>query len=341
MRNKWILALILLCSGCLPGMATRAASPAKLFTLTSPDGRLKVDVRDQEGVAYRLTDGDNVLLTWSGIGLKLADGTAVGEARCITSVCRRSLTEQIEAPFYRQQRFTTAYNELDVRLKGGFGVTFRAYNEGVAYRFYTTRRQETVIAGEQADFTFTGDQTVYLPYSTNDKKPEAMAFQNFYDVTPLSKAADKWAFLPVTVECGQRKVTLLESDLESYPGMFVTTHGAAAHQLKEVFAAYPAETDYYPWRKQQYVTKTTDFIARSNGARTYPWRVLAVTRDDRHMPVNNLVYALASPNRIGDTAWIETGKVAWDWWNDWNIYGAPANFRPVDFKAGCNTKTYE
>lgn len=334
MRNKWILALILLCSGCLPDIHIRAASPAKLFTLTSPDGRLKVDVRDQEGVAYRLTDGDNVLLTWSGIGLKLADSTAVGEARSITSVRRRSLTEQIEAPFYRQQRFTTSYNELDVRLKGGFGVTFRAYNEGVAYRFYTTRRQETVIAGEQADFTFTGDQTAYLPYSTNDKKPEAMAFQNFYDVTPISKAADKWAFLPVTVECGQSKVTLLESDLESYPGMFVTTQGAGTHQLKGVFAAYPAETDYYPWRKQQYVTKTTDFIARSNGTRTYPWRVLAVTRDDRDMPVNNLVYALASPNRIGDTSWIETGKVAWDWWNDWNLKG-------VSFKAGINMDTYK
>lgn len=47
------------------------------------------------------------------------------------------------------------------------------------------------------------------------------------------------------------------------------------------------------------------------------------------MPVNNLVYALASPNRIGDTSWIKTGKVAWDWWNDWNL-------KDVPFKAGIN-----
>lgn len=97
---------------------------------------------------------------------------------------------------------------------------------------------------------------------------------------------------------------------------------------------YPTKTDFYPWRRQKYVTETTDFIARSKGARPYPWRVLAVTEKDTDMPVNNLVYALASPNRIGDTSWIKTGKVAWDWWNDWNLKGVP-------FKAGINMDTYK
>lgn len=52
------------------------------------------------------------------------------------------------------------------------------------------------------------------------------------------------------------------------------------------------------------------------------------------MPVNNLVYALASPNRIGDCSWVKPGKVAWDWWNDWNLKGVP-------FKAGINMDTYK
>ena len=61
---------------------------------------------------------------------------------------------------------------------------------------------------------------------------------------------------------------------------------------------------------------------------------MAITEDDREMPVNNLVYALATPNQIGDISWIKSGKVAWDWWNDWNLKG-------VDFKAGINTRTYQ
>ena len=44
--------------------------------------------------------------------------------------------------------------------------------------------------------------------------------------------------------------------------------------------------------------------------------------------------ALASPNRSGDYSWIKTGKVAWDWWNDWNLKGVP-------FKAGINMDTYK
>lgn len=220
-----------------------------------------------------------------------------------------------------------------MKLQGGFGVTFRAYNDGVAYRFYTTVASEVTVKDEVAEFNFPQDYTAYLPYTTNDKKPMAMAYQNVYDITPLSKAQPKLAFLPVTVDCGSVKLTLLESDLEAYPGMFVQLQ-QGKYGLKGVFAPYPAKTDFYPWRKQEYVTETTDFISRSRGSRSYPWRVLAITEKDTDMPVNNLVYALASPNRIGDTSWVKTGKVAWDWWNDWNLKGVP-------FKAGINMDTYK
>ena len=92
--------------------------------------------------------------------------------------------------------------------------------------------------------------------------------------------------------------------------------------------------DYYKWRGMSYVAETEDYIAKSKGPRTYPWRVMAITEQDTEMPVNNLVYALATPNQIGSTDWIKPGKVAWDWWNDWNLKG-------VDFEAGINTRTYQ
>ena len=159
-----------------------------------------------------------------------------------------------------------------------------------------------------------------------------MAYQATYDVKPLSETRKQLAFLPVTVDCGSVKVTLLESDLEAYPGMFVEPTGT--NGLKGVFASYPKKTDYYPWRKQLYVTETENFIAKVKGTREYPWRILAVTEKDSEMPVNNLVYALASPNRIGDYSWVKPGKVAWEWWNDWNLKG-------VGFSTGINMDTYK
>lgn len=330
MKNNKKLYLAILSLLLLIGNASFAAKEKK-YVLSSPDGTLKVEISAGNELAYQVMHGNDTILSHSNIGLVLENGTIVGKTPRITGERRRKIKDNIESPFYRFKEFVATGNELDLKLKGGFGIIFRAYNEGVAYRFYTTQSSDIIIKEEQAEFNFKEDYTAYLPYTTNDKKPMAMAYQNVYDIIPLSKAQPKLAFLPVTVDCGSVKLTLLESDLEAYPGMFVQSQ-QGKYGLKGVFAPYPAKTDFYPWRKQEYVTETTDFISRSRGSRSYPWRVLAITEKD--MPVNNLVYALASPNRIGDTSWIKTGKVAWDWWNDWNLKGVP-------FKAGINMDTYK
>ena len=332
MKNNKKLCFAILSLLLLIGNASLAAKEKK-YVLSSPDGTLKMEISAGNELAYQVMHGNDTILSHSNIGLVLENGTIVGKTPRITGERRRKIKDNIESPFYRFKEFVATGNELDLKLKGGFGIIFRAYNEGVAYRFYTTQSSGIIIKEEQAEFNFKEDYTAYLPYTTNDKKPMAMAYQNVYDITPLSKAQPKLAFLPVTVDCGSVKLTLLESDLEAYPGMFVQSQ-QGKYGLKGVFAPYPAKTDFYPWRKQEYVTETTDFISRSRGSRSYPWRVLAITEKDTDMPVNNLVYALASPNRIGDTSWIKTGKVAWDWWNDWNLKGVP-------FKAGINMDTYK
>lgn len=332
MKNNKKLCLAILSLLLLIGNASFAAKEKK-YVLSSPDGTLKVEISAGNELAYQVMHGNDTILSHSNIGLVLENGTIVGKTPRITGERRKKIKDNIESPFYRFKEFVATGNELDLKLKGGFGIIFRAYNEGVAYRFYTTQSSDIIIKEEQAEFNFKEDYTAYLPYTTNDKKPMAMAYQNVYDITPLSKAQPKLAFFPVTVDCGSVKLTLLESDLEAYPGMFVQSQ-QGKYGLKGVFAPYPAKTDFYPWRKQEYVTETTDFISRSRGSRSYPWRVLAITEKDTDMPVNNLVYALASPNRIGDTSWIKTGKVAWDWWNDWNLKGVP-------FKAGINMDTYK
>lgn len=343
MKNNLPLKLIVISMLMCFGNNPLGAASGKKYVLASPDGKLKVEINSGDGLSYLLMHEKDTILSPSNIGLVLADGTTIGNNSQVTGTKRKKIRDNVESPFYRFKEFAASCNELDLKLKGGFGLIFRAYDEGVAYRFYSTQKADITIKDEMAEFNFNGDYTAYLPYTTNDKQPMAMAFQNIYDVTPLSKAQPKPAFLPVTVDCGKAKLTILESDLEAYPGMFVTAHpslptsqpfSSSAYSLKGVFAPYPAKTDFYPWRMQEYVTETTDFIARSSGARTYPWRVLAVTEKDTDMPVNNLVYALASPNRIGDTSWVKTGKVAWDWWNDWNLKGVP-------FKAGINMDTYK
>ncbi len=323
---------------------TGSEASAKDYTVASPNGKNIVTVSDGIKITVRHNSLKVVdLLTGLDISTGKASATRKASPTSITSARKTGVTkETILATFYRQKSFTTAYCQLDIKLGKDWGMHVRAYDEGVAYRFYTTSKKEAVITDEMADFCFPEDSKAWLAYSTNDQKPFAMAFQNYYDETLLTEAKDKYAFLPATIERlltdeagkgtnGGVKVTLLESDLRSYPGMFLKADGT---HLKAAFAKYPKKMAYYKWRGMSYVETTEDYIAKSTGPRTYPWRVMAITESDTEMPVNNLVYALATPNQTGDTSWIKPGKVAWDWWNDWNLKG-------VDFEAGINTRTYQ
>ena len=312
---------------------------AKDYTVTSPNGKNEVTVDDglmmtvahagKTIVSIKADQAYQLFPYWENNVPTLGKYNSHVGKKKYAGIKR--MAETIQAPFYRQKKIQMKGNQMDLKLANGFGLQVRAYDEGVAYRFYNTNKKVTVITTETAEFCFPEDSKAWLAYSTNNEKPFAMAFQNYYDETLLSKAQDKYAFLPTTVDVGDVKVTILESDLRAYPGMFLKADG---HILKASFAKYPKKMAYYPWRGMSYVEETEDFMAKSTGARSYPWRVLAITENDTEMPVNNLVYALAEPNQIGDTSWIKPGKVAWDWWNDWNLKG-------VDFKAGINTRTYE
>ena len=289
-------------------------SMAKTYRVTSPNGRLAADVccGDQLTLSVSL-DGRTILLP-SPLGLTLNDGTRVEALKTQASRLKP------------QDTLTLTFGKT-------FSLVVKAFDEGIAYQFQTKHKGETIIANETADYQFPADAKCWLAYSTNDKKPFAMAFQNVYLETALAEAPDKLAFLPATVETGGVKVTILESDLRSYPGMFLKPTSTKDSKLSAVFPPYPKKMGHYAWRGMTYVSETESFIARSTGPRTYPWRIIAVADNDTLMPLNPLVDALATPNRIGDTSWIRPGKVAWDWWHDWNLRG-------VDFVAGINTRTY-
>ncbi len=331
-----VLYFVLGLLGCVCRLSPAWAADRPLV-LKSPDGSLEVIVYTEGQLSYALKHKEQLVLDKSPIGLVLENKT-LGEHVKVSQANRRSLVEEhIAAPNYRCASFTVTYNELNLKFKENSGVVLRAYDEGIAYRFYTSSKSPLVIKDELVRMNFSKDYETYMAYSTvqSGRDQYVMAFQNIYTKATVKGVNTKnIAFLPITVDCGEGlKMTLLESDLENYPGMFIKGDGKSC-TLQGTFAKYPAEMKSFPPRAMKRVTSRTGYIAKTEGTRNYPWRIWAVTEKDTEMPVNNLVYALASPNRIGDCSWIKTGKVAWDWWNDWGIYN-------VDFKAGINMDTYK
>jgi alpha-glucosidase len=126
-------------------------------------------------------------------------------------------------------------------------------------------------------------------------------------------------------------VAITEADLRDYPEMSLTRGGLAG--LAGVFPQYPATTEMVRDRTERVLTRER-WIARTNGPREFPWRVIVVARRAADLPETDIVYRLGAETALADTSWIRPGKVAWDWWNFNNLYGVP-------FRAGVNTETYK
>ncbi len=328
---------LLLGAALLLGMNNAEAKSAKL---TSPNDNIIVVISDDGGLHLELKYLIMPMLRPSPIGLEIQGQKNAPKIKSVKNKGKK--VDYITSPFYRQSSFAFEYKSMTVNLNNGVSIDVIASDQGVAYRYVTNYKkgknpQEIIVTNETAQYNISGDRECWIPYSTNDENPMAMAFQNVYDHTNLSHAQDKLAFLPLTVAYPMGsldiKMTITESDLNAYPGMWLKADTTRLSLVGQ-FAPYPKDQAYYPWRKQLYVKNGMDYIARTKGVRTFPWRIFTVTVSDTNMPVNNMVYALAEPSRIKDTSWIQPGKVAWDWWNDWGLKGVP-------FKAGINMDTYK
>ncbi|MBO4487515.1 MAG: glycoside hydrolase family 97 protein [Bacteroidaceae bacterium] len=303
----------------------------KVETITSPDGKLKVEVAFGNDLKFSVYDGSTTLLKDSRIGMTVQNGPKVGVNPVLKKRINAAINEQIAAPFYRESNVENNCNEMTLKMADGFSLIFRAYNTGVAYRFASEKKGEMIIESELAEFNFPEDYEAWIPYVNEySDGPYSVSFENVYQHIKLS-AATQVAFTPLAVECQNAKVSFMESDLESYPGIFLR---ASKAKLTAEFAQYPKAHKFTGRLKKLVVTERENYIAKVNGTRSFPWRVMVVTHKDTEMPVNNLVYALASPNRIGDTKWIKPGKLTWDWWNALTLTG-------MDFRPGINTETYK
>lgn len=313
-------------------LGTVAVFAQKTETVLSPNGQLKIEVKFGSTLTYSVYDGANALLKDCRIGMDIQGLNEIGTSPQLKKVTPKQVSEEVVSPFYRVPKFQSSYNEKAFTLKNGFTITFRAFNEGVAYRFSSNLKKpaQLIVKNEIAEFNFPEDYMAWIPYVTNHDEPYRTSFENMYDNVKISEAKEL-AFAPLTVDCKTAKVTIMESDVESYPGLFLAAKGT---KFTADFAEYPKTFTYVDGRKQKIVKERESFIAKTRPTRTFPWRVLAITHNDTEMPVNNLVFALASPNRIGDVSWIKPGKLAWDWWNSFSLTG-------VDFKVGVNNDTYK
>jgi alpha-glucosidase len=313
----------------------------KQYTLSSPNGKIQVDVSVGQSIEYTVKHISDVLIAPSPISMELDNGIVWGVDPKLQKASNRTVNEVIPAIIYKKKEVADHFNELTLTFKGDYRVIFRAYDDGIAYRFVSTSKKPFRVKSEQAVFNFPSDCKAYIPYVREDRidsfeKQFFNSFENVYAYTHLS-AWDKrrYAFSPLLIETGDgKKICLTEADLINYPGMYFY-NGDGSNSLKGVFAPYPKEVKQGGHNELQMLVQSHEnYIAAYDKGTGFPWRTVIIAENDYELADNDMVYKLATPTVDMDFSWVKPGKVAWDWWNDWNLYN-------VDFRAGINNETYK
>ena len=103
-----------------------ATVSAENYLITSPDGKIVAELNTNKSLSLQFKYNGSILLQESSIGVTLNDGTDMGKNPKVASHKLSNHKETIHAPFYRQQNFETAYQELNLKLKNGFGIILKS-----------------------------------------------------------------------------------------------------------------------------------------------------------------------------------------------------------------------
>ncbi|MBM6781129.1 glycoside hydrolase family 97 protein [Bacteroides mediterraneensis] len=309
-------------------LASSAAMFAENYTVKSPDERILVNVETGATTTYSVTFNGKTILNPSPLSMTFDNGVVIGRNMKVKDVQHRT-EDQMLTPVVRQKsdKIRDHYNEM-VLNADQYKLYFRVYNDGLAYRFHTDFADSLKVISEEVDYCFPEDYNTLFP----EERTILSAQQPLFKPMKLSEiGTDRFCSTPVLIKVDdQARIFISESDLESYPGMFLKKQGK--YELAGKFAAYSLEEEKTDDR-QIFPTKRADYIARVNGTRNYPWRAMIVAENDANLVTNQLIYKLA-PESQGDFSWVKPGKIAWDWYNALILTG-------VDFKCGVNNDTYK
>ena len=322
--RRYFLLVVCLCLASL----LRAQNKLELI---SPNGELKVSLNLSDKIYYSIDYNGDVLLKDNTLQLTLRN-QVLGENPKLRRQKRTSVDEQLTpiVPL-KFAKVNNRYNQLLLTFKD-YSVEFRAFDDGVAYRFITSQKGDVEVMNEEFAINFPSDYLLHLQqpgsFHTAYEEPYTHVQSNAW------KPEERIAVLPVLIDTQKDyKILISESDLADYPCMFLK--GTWTNGEISVFPKAPLAFAENSDRSVK-ITQEADYIAKTKGTRNYPWRYFVISKNDKQLIENTMTYKLAEKNQLQNVSWIKPGQVSWEWWNDASPYGPDVNF-----VSGYNLDTYK
>ena len=303
---------------------------AKVIDVKSPNGELNISVDVKDKIYYSVSYGNDLLLKDCYLNLQLENET-LGNNPKLRSTKKGVIDESVKREIPLKNAVVKNHcNTLRMNFAGNYAVEFRVFDNGVAYRFITDKKGDNIVMGEDFVLNFPANYKAHL------SQPNGFKTSYEYPYTHVNseeyKATDRMSYLPILLETDKPyKILISEADLHDYPCMFLKSTGR--NGMQSLFPKVPLEFGEDGDRSLK-ILKEADYIAKTAGKRSFPWRFMVITKEDKQLLENEMVYNLSTPCVLEDYSWIKPGRVSWEWWHDARLYG-------VDFRSGYNMDSYK
>jgi alpha-glucosidase len=303
----------LLLTACA-GRNEKPAPPVRIgggISLRSPDGRLEVTVSAHGALKYAVRVDGQPVLGESRLGLLFRDGSEIGSEVEVLRAEHRQEDSTWENPWGKRRQVRDQHNELRLVLRQvsgvprRFDVLFRAFNDGVAFRYLLPAQpgfDVFALEREETEFAFAGDYTCFA--GQQDKGFEGAQEWEFNPGRLSDIKPDSIIGLPLLVQTPSAWVALTEADLLDWAGMWLQgASGANAAQGVTLLASLAPRLDGFG-------------LVVASAPRATPWRLLMIGRQPGRLIESDLVLNLSAPCQLDDTSYVRPGKMAWDhWWS--------------------------
>ena len=309
---------------------------AQETSIFSPDNKIEIRVKAAPEMMWSIYYKNKQILKESKIAMQLNTFFDLGKSQKTINLQKTDIVDNIISivptkdliyeTHYKGIIFT--FNISDLR---DYQIEFRAYNDGVAYRFITNIENEVLIKKETIELNFPTDAIAYFP----EEKSFVSKNEPLYKTLNLSSVdSGKIASLPMLVKSNGINMLYNDNNVLDYPNMYVETKGDG--KIVGIFPKIIKEmrpSPRFPDRVE-IVVKEEDIIANTFGKRAFPWRSFIISTDDAGLISSNLAFTLASVDKHRDESWIKPGRVVWDWYSANNDY-------KKEFNTAITTDTYK
>lgn len=319
MKKHLILTIALYLTATLPIKAQEE------YTVSSPNGSLELKISMRDTLSYQIFADGEALSEISPIAMIVERNgrrITLGENPAVEKCSRNSISQKIPMHLGENDQIDDTYNEMILDLGTLYSLHCRAYDEGVAYRIESKISGSITIRNEIAEFNFKDNPQVWIAYDEDKRTISQWELPYKRELSVKSVKTGDYGINPCFFRNNKKNIgiTVIESDLENYPGMYLLKK-EAGNKLVGKWAEYPKKIKNDSKYDSQAVLERYDYIALTPGVRTYPWRGFIISRDDSELMNNDLIYKLAKPQVERDFSWISAGRTAFEWLHDGELEG--------------------